>query len=268
MNLNLLIRELKTNIKGSIVAGFSVAAFMAFSLAMYSSMQESINRISEIYSTMSKTMQVALNVHPDQWMNVLGFYVTYFVYYVPLMLGCYSAILGVRQVSKEEQYRTAEFLLTRPLSRGQVITSKLFSLIILIMGFNLLIFMVGLVGCGIVSEWNFDLKSFTVLHTYGFLICLVFCFLGIFITVLMKRAKAVTGVAIGIVMASYFFDIILRVSDKVQFLLYFTPFHYINLNVLSTDYGFDAWRLYIPIGTSAVLIVLAHLFYRKKDILV
>ena len=215
MNLNLLIRELKTNMKGSIVAGFSVAAFMAFGLAMYSSMQENmdINRIMEIYSTMPKTLQEALNFSTDQWKNILGFYVTYFVFYVPLMLGCYSAILGVKLFSKEEQYKTAEFLLTRPISRGQIIMSKFLSLVILVMGFNIMSYIAGLTGCGIISDWDIDMKSLMILHVYGFLVCLFYGFLGIFITVLMKRAKAITGIGIGIVMASYFFDMALRITD-------------------------------------------------------
>ena len=69
-------------------------------------------------------------------------------------------------------------------------------------------------------------------------------------------------------MGAYFFDMILRISDKAQFLLFFTPFHYMNLDVLSPGYGFDAWRICTLIGASAVLIVLTYLLYRKKDILI
>ena len=270
MNLNLFIQELKANMKGCIVIGFLVAFMLSIVYIIFSSMMEGMdmNRVLELYSFMPEKLRVAFNIQTDQWTNVLGIHVTYFVYYIPLMLGCYSAILGAKILSKEEQHRTAEFLLSRPVSRGEVVISKLLSLIILIIGFNVLGFITGWVGCGILSDWNFDMKSLSVLHTYGLLICLFFGFSGIFLTFLMKRAKAITGIAIGIVMGAYFIDMILRMSDRVQFLLFLTPFHYMNLDVISPGYGLDAWRICTLTGVSVVFILLTHLLYRRKDILI
>ena len=270
MNLNLFIQELKANMKGCIVAGLFAVVMLSMLYIIFSSMMEGtdMNRVQELYSVMPEKLRVAFNIPADQWTNILGAHASYFVYYIPLMLGCYSAILGAKILSKEEQHKTAEFLLTRPISRGEVVTSKLLSLIILIIGFNVLGFITGWIGCGILSDWNFDMKSLSVLHTYGLLICLFFSFCGVFLTVLMKRAKAITGIAVGIVMGAYFIDMILRMSDKVQFLLFFTPFHYMNLDVLSPGYGFDAWRICTLIGVLAVLIVLTHLLYRRRDILI
>jgi ABC-2 type transport system permease protein len=270
MNLNLFIQELKANMRGCIIAGLFAAAMLSMLYIIFSSMMEGgdMNRLLELYSTMPEDLQVAFNIQVDQWTSILGIHASYFVYYIPLMLGCYSAILGAKILAKEEQHKTAEFLLTRPVSRGEVVTSKLLSLIILITGFNVLGFITGWIGCGIVSGWNYNVQSLAVLHTYGLLICLFFSFLGIFLTVLMKRAKAITGIVIGIVMGAYFVDMILRISDKAQFLLFFTPFHYMNLDVLSSGYGFDAWRICTMIGVSVVLILLTHLLYRRRDILI
>jgi hypothetical protein len=84
----------------------------------------------------------------------------------------------------------------------------------------------------------------------------------------MKRAKAITGIGIGIVLGTYFFDVMIRVFGRVQFLLYLTPFKYINLEAHASNYGFDAWRLIYFIGFSGLLVMLSYVFYRRKDILV
>ncbi len=268
MSLNLLMKELKNNLKGTVITSLVVVLYTAFSFIIYSVMQENILKVTDFYSVMPETFRVALNFHLDQWNNVLGFYVTYFVYYVPIIAGCYSIILGTKLLSKEEQNKTAEFLLSRPISREQIISSKLITFIIHILGINLLAFLTSLFGCGIISDWNFNLKSLIILHTYGFLTCLFFGIFGLFMTVLMKRAKAITGIGIGIVLGTYFFDMMIRVSDRVQFLLYLTPFKYLNLDVLAKDYGFDAWRLIFFLGVSGLLIILSYVFYKKKDILI
>ncbi len=268
MNLNLFLKELNSNLKGSVITSVIVVLYTAFSLLIYSSMKENISKVTDFYYIMPESFQVAFNFNINQWDNVLGFYVTYFVYFVPIITGCYSIILGTKLLSKEEQNKTAEFLLSRPLSRNQIVSTKLFTFFIHILAINLLSFFTGLIGSGIVSDWDFNLGSLTILHTYGLLICLVFGLLGFLITVLMKRAKAITGIGIGIVLGTYFFDVMIRVFGEAQFLLYLTPFKYINLKAFSPDYGFDAWRLLYFIGTSGLLIILSYILYRKKDILV
>ncbi|MFC1493244.1 ABC transporter permease subunit [candidate division KSB1 bacterium] len=268
MNLNLLIKELRSNLKGSIITGFLVTVYIAFSLSIYSVMQENMSKISEFYSLIPQSMQVALNIHPNQWVNVLGYYVTYFVYYIPFIAGCYAIILGTKLISDEEHNRTAEFLLTRPVTRGQIVASKLAGLFIHILSINLISLLTGLISTGFVTDWNFSKYSLIVLHTYGFLLCFFFGTLGFFLTVLMKRSKAIIGIGIGIVLGSYFFDMMIRVSEMVPFLLYFTPFKYIDLDILVPDYGFEAWRLIFFFGASGTLIILSYMFYRKKDILI
>jgi ABC-2 type transport system permease protein len=268
MNLNLFLKELKNNLKGTVITSLVVVLYTAFSLLIYSSMKENISKVTDFYYIMPESFQVAFNFHINQWDNVLGYYVTYFIYFVPIIAGCYSIILGTKLLSKEEQNKTAEFLLSRPLSRNQIISSKLLTFFVHILGINLLAFVTGVFGCGLVANWEFNLKSLTILHTYGLLICLLFGILGFFITVIMKRSKAITGIGIGIVLGTYFFDVMIRVFGEVQFLLYLTPFKYINLEAHSRDYGFDAWRLIYFIGTSVLLVFLSYVFYRRKDILV
>ena len=268
MSLNLLIKELRYNLKGTVLTSLVVVVYTAFTFLVYASMRVNISKVTDFYYIMPESFQVAFNFHLNQWDNVLGFYVTYFVYFIPIITGCYSIILGTKLLSKEEQNKTAEFLLSRPLSRNQIISGKLSTFFIYILGINLLAFITGLFGCGLISDWEFNLKSLIILHTYGCLICLFWGILGFFITVLMKRAKAITGIGIGIVLGTYFFDVMIRVLGKVQFLLYLTPFKYINLEAHSPDYGFDAWRLIYFIGISGLLILLSYVFYCKKDILV
>lgn len=268
MNLNLIWKEVKNNVKGTVITSLVAVIYTGFSFLIYSSMKDDILRHTDFYDILPEAFRVAFNFNLYQWNNVLGFYVTYFVYTIPIFTGCYSIILGTKLLSKEEQNKTAEFLLSRPLSRHQIISSKFITFFIHIIGINLLAFVTALLGSGLISDWDFNLKALIILHTYGCLMCLFFGILGFFITVVMKRAKAITGIGIGIVLGTYFFDVMVRVFGKVQFLLYLTPFKYINLEAYSPNYGFDAWRLIYFIGISGLLVMLSYLIYRKKDILV
>jgi len=268
MSVILLIKELKNYSKGTIIISLAVALYIVFSLSMYSIIQENFGKIFDFYSAIPESLRIAFNFHLNQWNSILVFYVTYFVYFIPVIAGCYSIILGTKLLSKEEQNKTAEFLYSRPVSREQIVSSKLLTFFIHILSINLFAFFAALFSCGIVTDWDFSIKILFVLHTYGFLMCFFFGVLGFFITVVMKRAKAIVGIGIGIVLGTYYFDMLIRISGKVQFLLYLTPFKYINLDVFSDDYGFDGWRLIFFFGATITLIVLSYLFYKKKDILI
>ncbi len=128
--------------------------------------------------------------------------------------------------------------------------------------------MMGLVSCGFASGWDYSILKFTILHTYGLMFCLFIGYLGFFISVFMKKGRTSLMIGIAIVMGSYVFDMIIRITDRVQFLSYLTPFKYLNLDTISADYRLELWRILVLFGASAFLIAASFFRYRRKDILI
>jgi len=268
MNRNLLNKDLKRNLKGFLGWSFAAVIFIGITVGIYSSMRESMSMITALYATLPEAIMEALNFGEDQWNTMLGFYTTYFIYYVPLLGGIYAYHLGGKLLAIEEQNRTAEFLLSRPLSRNTIVASKLIVYSIYIIGFNILVYLMGLISCGLASDWDYSILNYTILHLHGVMFCLFIGCLGLFIAVVMKKARLNMMVGIGIVMGSYVFDMVLRITDKVQFLSYLTPFKYINIDVISPDYKLEVWRILVLFVASVILAALSFLRYRRKDILV
>ena len=184
------------------------------------------------------------------------------------MAGAYSIFSGANILSKEEQNKTAEFLMAKPITRNEIITSKLVVLIIYILLMNLVVWLNGILWTGFISGFDGTFMQVSILHIYGFVICTFFGVLGFFITVLMKRAKAIIGPAIGIVMFMFMFDMIIKITDKAHFLLYLTPFKYVNTNAMSPAYHMEWWRPGVLTAGLLIMVALSYFFYRKKDILI
>jgi ABC-2 type transport system permease protein len=268
MNRNLLIKDLQRNLKAFLGWSFAAIIFIGITLGIYSSMRESMSMITALYATLPEAIMEALNFGEDQWNTMLGFYTTYFVYYVPLLGGIYAYHLGGKLLAIEEQNKTAEFLLSRPISRNSIVASKLLVYSFYIIGFNILVYLMGLISCGLASDWDYSILNYSILHVYGVMFCLFIGFLGFFIAVGMKKAHLNMIAGIGIVMGSYIFDMVIRITDKVQFLSYMTPFKYIRIDVISPDYKLEAWRILVLFVASVILASLSFLLYRRKDILV
>lgn len=268
MNTVLIIKEFKRELKGFLIATSMVVGYLSLTMVIYSSMEFSLNDITDLWGGLPEGFMKALNFDGDQWRSVLGFYATYFVFYIPLISGGFSVVWGLRQLSKEEHLKTAEFLLTRPISRDQIISSKLLVLFTYIVAVNLLAYIAGLISCTLASANAFNIASLTILHVYGVFACLFFGSLGMFISTLVKRGKSSVGIGVGIIAAAYLFDMIIKIYGKADFLLYLTPFKYIDLQLTRPDYHLEGWRILIPLAVSIILIAGTYIFYRRKDILV
>ncbi|MEA1876416.1 MAG: ABC transporter permease subunit [Bacteroidota bacterium] len=268
MNINLFKNELRRDLKVFVIITLTLTGFLCITLSMYTAMQDTMASMSDIYANMPQAFQDALNFQEGQWNHVLGFYVTYFVYYIPMMTGAYAIYLGASILSREEQHRTAEFLLSKPITRNQIISSKLAVVGVYVTLANLALWLNGVLWTGFISGFGSTFVQITILHVYGLFICYFFGVLGFFITVMMKRAKSIIGPAIGIVMFLYMFDTILRITDKAQFLLYFTPYKYMNIDLLADDYHMEWWRIGVLVAGMGLLIGGSYLSYRRKDILV
>ena len=268
MNYNLLKGELRKDLKVFLIVTLALTAFLSITLTMYSAMKDSMLAVTDLYANMSPAIQDALNFHDGQWNHILGFYATYFVYYIPMMGGAYSIYLGANILSREEQNKTAEFLMAKPLSRNEIVSTKLAVMISYILGFNVVLWLNGILWTGFITGFDETFVQITTVHIYGLFICLFFGFLGFFVTVMMKRAKAIIGPMIGLVMGLYMFDMILRITDKAQFLLYFTPYKYMDIDLLSADYHLEVWMLGVLAGAMIILGFFSYIFYRKKDILI
>ncbi|MDP1623387.1 MAG: ATP-binding cassette domain-containing protein [Bacteroidales bacterium] len=91
--------------------------------------------------------------------------------------------------------------------------------------------------------------------------------LGLFISVMMKRAKPVTFSCVGLTLILYFLYTISRLPGVDGIFGYISPFKWVNIAVLSPGYGIEFTRVAVFLGMTALLILVSGLIYQRKDIL-
>lgn len=266
MNKTLFYKELKRSFIGWISVVAISCGYLILILIVNSTMTPMMDSVAEMFGSMPEGFLKALNFSSQSWSNIMGFYATYFVFLVPLITGGFSVVWGINMIAKEEYHRTAEFLLTRPVPRHQVLSTKMVVVSLYILSTNLLIYVTALVGMSIIDAQAVNVGTLTILHFYGLVACFLLMALGLFISMLFKRGRSGVGIGIGIVMGCYLFDMILKVYGKADFLLYLTPFKYINLDVINPGYALEGWRILVPLGVTILLVASSYLLFRRKDI--
>jgi ABC-2 type transport system permease protein len=216
-----------------------------------------------------KTMISAMGTNLDTMTNVLGYYTFRSASFMMLLGSFFSMFLAGRILAQEEHEKTAEFLLSKPVTRAEVVWSKLAAFFSYLLLLNVIILLVGLTSLEIFKgKSDYPLAAFLIHAFYAFLLMLLFGAVGFFISLWIKRGRPVIGISIGVIMGGYLIDIFSKITKSVEKIGYLSPFKFVDSNVLSPDYGLTWWRVLYFLGISLVLFALSLFIYKKKDILV
>jgi ABC-2 type transport system permease protein len=246
---------------------FNIMGMSFYPLLMQEDMLKQITAFLE--NPFMKNMMTAFGASIDIWTNVLGFYSTRNAMFIMLIGSLYSILLAGKILTREEQEKTAEFLLTKPVTRLEVVRSKLAVYLTYLMLFNIVIMIIGFLTLEIFKgDSRYSLKAFFIHWFYALLLMLAFGAIGLFLSLLIKRGRPITNLSIGIIIGAYFIDILSRVTPSADKFGYLSPFKFVDPGVLQPDYAVVGWRVMYFLGVSVVFFSLAFLRYKKKDILV
>ncbi len=272
MNPTIYFKELKRNRTAFLVWCITIVVLISWGMFFYPVVMNDqiIKQLTTLFENpFMKGMMAAFGADLEKFSNILGFYATYNGMYFMMLVSMYSMLTASRIVSKEEHERTADFLLTRPVTRTEVIVSKVFVWATYLLMLNLVMTIIAFIELEILKKaQTYSVKAFLIMSCYSFLGTFFFGALGLFISLLMKRGRNIGSIMIGIVLGSYFVDAITRVTRQTMMIGFISPFRFVDHDVLRDGYGFEWWRLLYLIGLSAIFISASFRIYRKKDILV
>ncbi|MDE6737801.1 MAG: ABC transporter permease, partial [Lachnospiraceae bacterium] len=175
----------------------------------------------------------------------------------------FAALLGIGALAKEEKERTAEFLLTHPVSRVHIITEKLASVVLQILIMNIAIFILSITSIAAIGEdipWN----EIGLLHLSYFLVQIELACICFGISAFMRHGGL--GIGLGIATVMYFLNIVANISENAAFLKYITPFGYAEGADLIADMSLDTGKVILGMTFAIIGIISAYVKYSCKDI--
>jgi len=199
-------------------------------------------------------------------LSVLGFYAVNNVIYMMVLGSIFAIVLSSNILLKEEYDKTAEYLLTRPVTRSEIFVSKQIVIYFNVFLLNLITALGGFICIELVKKGVFNTGAFLILSIYTFLLNILFASAGLFLSTLIKRAKPITTFSIGIVLICYFIFTLSKITESASKIGYLSPFHYARVDAISPDYSLDFWHLAYFLGISLLLTGISYRVYLRKDI--
>lgn len=262
--MNIFMHELKAYRKSTIIWSLSLIVIIVIFMSMYSSFAEDAEGFMKIMENYPEAIRHAFGFNQGNFFTILGFY-SFPLSFITLCAAIQAMNIGTSIVSKEVREKTADFLLTKPVTRTKILTAKLLAALVSIVITNIVYFAVASFMAFQVKTDDFSLKIFFMLSLTIFFIQLIFLAIGTIISVMVQKLKSVLTVSLATVFAFYFVGMFSDTTgDEVK--RYFSPFKYFDTAYIIKHASYEATFLIV----GAVIIILAiaasYVVYIKKDI--
>ena len=260
--MTLFLHELRRGRLKLIVWTAAIASMLLISILIYPQMTSQMGEMGDMFAQMGEFSQ-AFNMDKIDFGEFSGYFAVECGNVLGLGGAFFAALLGITALAKEERERTAEFLLTHPVSRSYVVANKLAAVVFQILILNFAVMLAAFAGALAIGE-DFDSKLFFTVFA-GYLLMQIEITCVMFGISAFLRGNGM-GIALGAAFVLYFMNILANLTDGAEFLRYITPFSYADGTTIASTGAIEVKYLLPGIAYAVAAVIAAFVKYNKKDI--
>lgn len=262
--MNMFLHELRSYRKSAIIWNISFVALIILFLSIYPSFANSAADVKKMLEAYPEPVRKAFGISIDEITKFISYY-SYVFQYVVLCGAIQAMNMGISVISKEVRRKTADFLLTKPVTRNQIITYKLLAVFTLICITNIVYLIAARFMASYVTTEPFSIKIFFMISITLFFIQLIFASLGILISNIISKIKSPISITLGSVFAFFAIGMFQKIIDD-NAIRYITPFRYFDTSYIIKNSSYETSFIIVSIMIIIVSIALSYMIYSKKDI--
>lgn len=260
--MTLTWHEMKQGFKGFAVWTASIGFLVAICVWIFPGMKGEMEGVSEMFASMG-SFTAAFGMDRISFGTLIGFYAVECGNILGIGGAFFAAMIAINALAKEEKERTAEFLLTQPVSRTRIVNEKLAAVLVQIVGMNVVVFAISAGTIAAVGE-DIPWKEFVLLHLAYLLMQVELAGICFGISAFLRRGGLAIGLGLAAVM--YFLNIIANLSAQAEFLKYITPFGYTDGADILDSGRLDTVMVLLGMTYGVIGTAAAYWRYTRKDI--
>lgn len=266
--MNVFLREIVAYRKSTLIWMASLAGMVAlFMMGMYPTFTADVEASRNLISQLPEAVRLAFDVSLSNFFTVFGFY-AYFLSFATVAGSIQAMNIGAGILAKEFSGKTADFLVSKPVTRPKILTAKLSAALVSILvtsaAFAVVGYLAALVATAKSGE-TVEVGTFVLLSLTLLLIQLFFVALGALFAVLIPKIKTAVSVSLPTVFAFYIVGMLGEVlgNDNVR---YVSPFKYFDTMYIINNKAFEGRYLLLEAIVVAVFVAATYVIFVKKDI--
>ncbi|MDQ0156222.1 ABC transporter permease subunit [Robertmurraya andreesenii] len=264
--MNMFLYELRASRKSTIVWTISLVSVLVLFMSLFPSFLKDVDEVNKLLEGFPEPVRKALGLEIGSHGSLLGYY-SYSFTYLALAGAIQAMNLGTNILSKEVREKTADFLLTKPVTRTQIVKAKLLAAVTSLLITNLVFLGAAGLTATMVKTEAYDAKVFYMISITLFFIQLIFLAFGLLASVIIPRIKSVLAVSLGTVFAFFLIGMLASTGeDEVKRL--FSPFKYFEAKKVMYGGGLDGMFVGVSFALIIGLILLTFIGFKKRDLFV
>ena len=260
--MTLLKHELRMGRKALAIWTAAIGGFIVCCIFLFPEMAGQMSSVSDMFASMG-AFTAAFGMDRLNFGTLTGFYAIECGNILGIGGALFAAMLGSNMLCKEEKEHTAEFLLTHPVTRCQVVAEKLGAMVLQTAVLNAAVFLMAIASVAAIG-YEIPWKELGLLHLANFLVQLELEGICFGISAFLRRGGL--GIGMGLTICLYFLNLMANLSQNAKFLKYITPFGYAEGADVLSDGCLNPRYLAVGAAFTALGILAAFWQYRRKDI--
>jgi ABC-2 type transport system permease protein len=265
MSTTIYQHEFRARLKSMVIWSLGIAVLIFLFFAMFPIFADEAALMKEFLARYPPELQAAFGMDRMDLSTVLGFFAFIFMF-AQLCLSIQASNYGFGLVSVEESELTADFLLSKPVSRTQVLTSKLLAALTSLTITNLVVWVCSFSAITLFGEKReYDLRTLILLLLSIAIFQLFFLSVGLIISLLVKRVRSVTPYGLGLGFGAYVLSAFSGVLGDVALEL-ITPFKHLDAPYIVEQGAYNTPLVILNLAITLVALLGSYWLYIRRDI--
>ena len=265
MNANIYRHEFRIRLKSVIIWSLALTFLIVFFFSLFPVFADQAALMNEFLARYPQELRAAFGMDNMDLATVLGFYSFVFMF-VQLCLAIQASNYGFGLVSIEESELTADFLLSKPVSRRQVMTSKLLAALTSLTLTNLVVWVSSFIAITLFREQReYETGTLLLLLLSIVIFQLFFLSVGLVVSLLVKRVRSVTPYALGLGFGMYVLSAFSGVFGEVTLEL-LTPFKHLDAASIVKYSAYDTPLVLLNAAVTLVALAVSYWLYTRRNI--
>lgn len=265
--MNIYLYEVKTYFKSIIIWSLSILGIMLMFMSFYTSFASDAALMDKLLQNYPEELLKAFGMDSGLSISsILGYFAMIFLF-VQLCAAIQSANYGFHLLSVEERELTADFLMSKPVSRRKIIISKFLAAFTSLTITNIFIWLGSFGSIFIFGGGNtYSIKNLILLLLTTTLFQLFFLSVGMIISVSIKKVRSVLSFSMALSFSMYIFNALQSIlGGKILGIL--SPFYHFEPAYILKNGQYNMPMVAISIIVIIVSLASSYILYLKRNIL-